>query len=59
MKNITKAELIKKVDHLQDEARRLKRTIHHMNLDLTVLQYVDKSIQAIRFSSLYLFIYLF
>ena len=37
MKNITKAELIKKVDNLQDEARRLKRTIHHMNLDLTTL----------------------
>ena len=44
MKNPTKAELIKRVDNLEDEARRLKRTIDHMSLDLTTLQYVDKSL---------------
>ena len=40
---LTKAELTKKVDILEDEVRRLKRDVSHLQLDLDPLKYVDRS----------------
>jgi len=39
----TKAELSKQIDSLEEEVRRLKRDVSHLQLDLTPLKYVDKS----------------
>jgi hypothetical protein len=44
LKNPTKTELIKRVSNLEDDARKLKRSIKHMLLDLTPFNYVDKSL---------------
>ena len=40
---ITKAELKTQVETLEDEVRRLKRDVSHLQLDLDPLKYVDRS----------------